>query len=100
VRQEWFAGEHHMRCPTPAQATPRKRHGPDSTLVLQRRTGESLFMFSGDVHPGVEGAPVVPALSGLVKITVVGVDGDTVTLAVTGPDDLPVRAEEGGGPAA
>jgi hypothetical protein len=57
-------------------------------------------MFSGDVHPGVEGAPVVPAFSGLVKITVVGVDGDTVTLAVTGPDDLPVRAEEGGGPAA
>jgi hypothetical protein len=57
-------------------------------------------MFSGDVHPGVEGAPVVPTFSGLVKITVVGVDGDTVTLAVTGPDDLPVRAEEGGGPAA
>ena len=88
-----------MRSKTPAETASRTRRGPDSTIVLQRRTGESLFMFAAGMQPSVEGAPVVPTFSGLVKITVVAVDGDAVTLAMTGPDDLLMRAEEDSRPA-
>ena len=88
-----------MGSKTPAETASRTKRGPDSTIVLQRRTGESLFMFAAEIRQSVEGAPVVPTFSGLVKITVVAVDGDEVTLAVTGPEDLPVRAEAAGGPA-
>ena len=87
-----------MGSKTPAETASRTKRGPDSTFVLQRRTGESLFMFAAGMQQSVEGAPVVPTFSGLVKITVVAVDGDEVTLAVTGPEELPVRAEEDSGP--